>query len=218
MAKRTLPPPAYQCGASAEWRYPEQLVARGTALLKQQCWYWGCDIRRPEGNLLLAHGFARVRPPEGFDGSSCYALEPMPITQLKLWGFGIYVGRAGAGGLFLDRFRCEPRLLEAPRLAPTVWRKEHLPDTRRACGSDREQVAVLLANLIGWIVGYEQQIIAQHGLAYREACLTPWTRGRLSLAADTVLPAWERLAAEVAACCECLPSPPQGAINDGKAL
>jgi hypothetical protein len=104
------------------WRFPERLVSRGTKLLSQQLWYWGCDVRRPEGNLLLDHGFARTRPSEGVQGSTIYALEPTPGAQVILWGFGVFFGRGELGGLFLNRFRFEPLLSEGAALAPAIWR------------------------------------------------------------------------------------------------
>lgn len=72
------------------WRFPERLVSQGTKLLTQQCWYWGCDVRRAEGNLLLERGFTRTRPPAGAEGSTAYALEPALGAQLTLWSFGFF--------------------------------------------------------------------------------------------------------------------------------
>jgi hypothetical protein len=37
-------------------------------------WCWGQDIRRPEGNLLLASGFERHRPPPDVAGNRRYVL------------------------------------------------------------------------------------------------------------------------------------------------
>jgi hypothetical protein len=53
---------------------PEPIRRRGAELLHLQCWLWGCDIRRAEGNLLLAYGFSRQRPPSGAAGSSAYLM------------------------------------------------------------------------------------------------------------------------------------------------
>ena len=47
---------------------------KGQELLHQQCWNWGRDIVRSEGNLLLEAGFLKRRPPGEEAGSSCYTL------------------------------------------------------------------------------------------------------------------------------------------------
>jgi hypothetical protein len=56
---------------------PRELMNRGRTLLHQQCWLWGQDIRRAEGNLLLEYGFERKRPPEGANACSQYSLQLM---------------------------------------------------------------------------------------------------------------------------------------------
>ncbi len=63
---------------------------QGTVLLNQQIWCWGQDIRHREGNLLLAYGFRRHRPPANTHGSSCYELQVNEQTAIRLWGFGFF--------------------------------------------------------------------------------------------------------------------------------
>ncbi|MCS6839908.1 MAG: hypothetical protein NZ701_03935 [Roseiflexus sp.] len=65
---------------------PAHLQQRGAELLHLQCWLWGCDIRRPEGNLLLEYGFSRQRPPAGATGSSAYLRTADPDTVIVLGG------------------------------------------------------------------------------------------------------------------------------------
>lgn len=61
-------------------------------LLDHQLWCLGCDIRSPEGNLLLAFGFERHRPPAGRTGSSAYRLRDAGRSStIVCWGFGIAV-------------------------------------------------------------------------------------------------------------------------------
>lgn len=187
--------------SEAPWRFPERLVSRGTKLLTQQCWYWGCDVRRPEGNLLLALGFDRTRPPEGVAGSTMYALAPAPDAQVILWSFGVFLGRAGAGGLFLDRFRFEPLLVDQATLPPAIWQVEQLPSRGRAVDADRTRLAALLGDLLRWVIAYEQTVLAVQGLAYREACLDQWSRRKLGLPADALVPAWQALAEEIDVSC-----------------
>lgn len=183
------------------WRFPERLVSRGTKLLTQQCWYWGCDVRRPEGNLALELGFARTRPPEGVEGSTMYALEPVPGAQVVLWSFGVFFGRTSVGGVFLDRFRFAPLLTAQATLPPAIWRTEQLPALSPAAASDRTRLSVLLGDLLRWVVAYEHTVLAVQGLAYREGCLAQWSRQKLGLPAAALVPAWQTLTVEIEASC-----------------
>ncbi len=193
------------------WRFPERLVSRGSRLLTQQCWYWGCDVRRPEGNLLLDLGFARTRPPEGVEGSTLYALEPAPGVQLILWSFGVFYGRAGTGGLFLNRFRFEPLLTDQTTLLQEIWQIEQLPNLGRAGDADRARLAGLLCELLRWVIAYEHTVLAVQGLAYREACLAQWSRQKLGLPAHALVPAWQTLAEEIDTSCTSVASETKGA-------
>ena len=76
-------------GASGSTACVQRFAA---ALLDQQMWCWGCDIRHGEGNVLLQYGFSRWRPPEGTLGSTAYQLEAPPSRQVVLWGFGVGIG------------------------------------------------------------------------------------------------------------------------------
>jgi hypothetical protein len=207
----------------AAWRFPERLVSQGTRLLTQQCWYWGCDVRRPEGNLLLEHGFARTRPPAGAEGSTMYTCAPTPGAQVILWSFGVFYGREGAGGLFLNRFRFEPLLTDRAMLPPAIWQMEQLPALGRAADADRTRLAALLGDLLRWVIVYERRVIDTQGLIYREACLAQWSRQRLGLPAAALVPAWEELVGAVAQCAESLEahsSPsnpvPSGVLRPGR--
>ncbi|MFQ3663564.1 MAG: hypothetical protein SNJ69_14380 [Chloroflexaceae bacterium] len=193
------------------WRFPERLVSRGTKLLTQQCWYWGCDVRRPEGNLLLALGFERTRPPAGVEGSTLYTLEPAPGEQLILWSFGVFFGRAGTGGLFLNRFRFEPLLTEQAALPPAIWQIEQLPTLFRAGDADRARLSDLLGDLLRRVVTYELTVLAAQGLAYREACLARWSRSKLGLPADALVPAWQTLTVDIEASCSSAAGATKGA-------
>jgi len=184
--------------APIAWRFPERLVRQGTRLLTQQCWYWGCDVRRPEGNLLLEHGFARARPPAGAEGSTLYSLVPNPGAQLVFWSFGVFYGCAEGGGLFLNRFRCDPQLCALPALPATIWRIEQLPALHRPGLDDRARLSALLDGLIAWTIRYEQRILATQSAAYRQACLAQWSRERLALPADQMVSGWATLADVIA--------------------
>ncbi|GAB4426544.1 MAG: hypothetical protein OHK0015_07530 [Chloroflexi bacterium OHK40] len=198
MAKAAAQRAAARPGVTLAWRFPEALVGRGTRLLTQQCWYWGCDVRRPAGNLLIAHGFTRTRPPADVAGSTLYTYTPAPETQIVLWSFGVFIGRESCGGLFLERFRFEPYLLETSALPPSIWQQQGLPPLHRPREADRARTAALLSDLIAWIVAYEEALPRSEGAAYREACLRQWSRQRLALPADRLIPGWRALADGIA--------------------
>ncbi len=184
--------------AASTWRFPERLVSWGTRLLTQQCWNWGCDVRRPEGNLLLEAGFTRVRPPTGVTGNTLYALHPSPETQIILWSFGIFFGQAASGGLLLNRFRFAPHSMDTPTLPLTIWTQEHLPPLHRPAAADRERLALLLAGLLDWISAYESTVLAEQGVAYREACLAQWSRRKLGVPAAELPARWAILRGDCA--------------------
>ena len=77
----------------------------GTMLFDQQLWCWGQDIRRAEGNALLAYGFTKHRPPEGKHGSTAYEWRSSGRNRVVLWGFGFFYGDGDRGGLFLQRYK-----------------------------------------------------------------------------------------------------------------
>ncbi len=184
--RQSIPEPA--------WSFPERLVSQGTKLLTQQCWYWGCDVRRATGNLLLAHGFQRTRPPTGVTGSTIYALTPTPDTQVLLWSFGVFYGQRDHGGVFLNRFRCAPLLTTTATLPPTIWQIDALPPLTRPSKPDQARLGILLPALFDWICRYERAILTVEGLAYREACVAQWSRQRLALPAAGFVAAWADLA------------------------
>ncbi len=101
----------------------------------------------------------------------------------SLWSFGVFFERAGAGGLFLNRFRFEPLLAEQAALPPAIWQIEQLPTLSRAGDADRARISALLGDLLRRVVAYELTVLAAQGLAYREARLARWSRSKLGLPA-----------------------------------
>jgi hypothetical protein len=181
----------------APWRLPDRLKNRGTKLFTQQAWGWGCDVRRAAGNLLLTHGFARLRRPEGVDGSSMYLLQPDSATQIGLWTFGMFYGQSDCGGLYLDRFHFDPRLTRAVALPPAIWRPEGLPPFDRPSDvADRARLAHLLLAAIDWIVGYETAVLTTLGVDYRRQCLAQWSRAKFALPPEQLPPQWQALRAD----------------------
>ncbi|GAB4203878.1 MAG: hypothetical protein OHK0022_28460 [Roseiflexaceae bacterium] len=167
--------------ASEVRRLPVELRRAGRDLLHQQCWCWGCDIRREGGNLLLEYGFARRRPPAGVQGSSLYTCGCGTDRVAALWGFGLFYGDPARGGLFLRRFEFTPRWLPALDLETPPWQPARLATRDPAREPELWQPAVLLlAEAAGWVAGYEDWVARTQGHAYRQRCLDGWVYGRVS--------------------------------------
>ncbi|GIW05928.1 MAG: hypothetical protein KatS3mg060_0733 [Dehalococcoidia bacterium] len=161
-------------------------------LINQQFWCWGQDIRRPAGNLLLAYGFARTRPPAGVLGSSCYRLTGRAY-EVTLWGWGLLI-TTSAGGIFLPRQGFAPRLVREPLAAP-CWSPDGLPpltdDDDPALGRWFQTAAV-------WIADYELWVLQTAGLAYRRACVAGSPRSSFSLFPELVPALWRHAGDRVA--------------------
>jgi len=157
------------------------IARRGKALLHQQCWLWGQDIKRLEGNLLLVHGFERLRPPDGVSGSSQYTLALPGNQSIRLWGFGIYFG--AESGVFLNRFEFIPR--EA-RMAD-LWQ------AREMTGLPRAKSLTVLSQILRWIGDYEAWVLSTLGVEYRKSCLCGFQDGNATRP-DQIPEAWRALA------------------------
>lgn len=161
-----------------------QLLHRGSVLLHQQCWLWGCDIRRPEGNLLLAYGFVRQPDPEG-KRSTQYTLPLTDGNIVRLWGSGFYFGDEQEG-VFLNRFAFEPRLV---RFDETWQNPAQLKEAPRYLDFQR------LSDACAWIAEYEAWVLEQHGTTYRQACAVGGPDASQPVANMAVR--WRELAAEM---------------------
>ena len=102
----------------------------GQELLDRQCWNWGRDIVRPDGNLLLEAGFLKGRPPEGKAGSNCYTLALPDGDSLMLWGFGLLYGTPQKGGVYLNRFEFRPVWLPSETIPGPIWKPDMIPAAR----------------------------------------------------------------------------------------
>lgn len=162
-------------------------------LLDQQMWCFGQDIEYPHGNLLIRFGFARHRKPASNARISAYSFHPAPGSQIVLWGFGLFYGAEGYGGMFLRRFQFCPTWTAAPALSECVWDPENIPDLRTAASAEQKVcVRHLLADALAWLAGYESWILDTVGVAYRQDCLERWPKAVLE--AERVPDEWRRLA------------------------
>jgi hypothetical protein len=161
-------------------------------LLHQQCWCWGQDIRRADGNLLLEYGFQRSRPPSNIRGSSRYQMRLSARSTITLWGFGFYYARCGRGGVYLNRYDCRPRYCHHAGFLEDVWTIEAMP---QACPRHREthrrEVAYLAAKAMNWISSYEQWVLDRCGKAYRQSTLREWHEP--SILPERLPEEWSRL-------------------------
>jgi len=134
----------------------DQVRPLAAALLDQQMWCWGRDIRWPAGNVLLQHGFKRWRPPEGTIGCTAYQLDLPPDRQVVLWGFGLFFGNRADGGLYLERYTFAPLWTKAGDLRAALWRPEDLPELRPPqTVAERTSLVRLLASALRWVAAYE---------------------------------------------------------------
>jgi hypothetical protein len=168
------------------------------AVLDFQMWCWGQDVHHPDGNLLLAAGLVRHRPPAGEEGSTCYRVALPSGAEVLLWGFGVVCRTAGESALVLKRHAFALRLVPAARLTDAFWRPTQLPRGALVRSvSEAALVRARFAELTAWMAGYERRTIAAVGAAWRHECARRRPRAqrhRLPVAPDTLADAWERIA------------------------
>ena len=167
-------------------------LRRGQELLHRQCWNWGRDIVRPDGNLLLEAGFLQRRPPEGEAGSSCYTLALPDRDSLMLWGFGLLYGTPREGCVFLNRYLFRPRWLPLETVQEPIWKPGMIP-TAQTPPSPRVPVDLTVA-AIRRIADYEEWALARCGLEYRCAILREEDRPAEQLPPQKLPEAWRALA------------------------
>ena len=189
---RTAIPPTAAARRSSP-RLPAALRHAGSVLLDQQMWYWGQDIRRPDGNALTRYGFTRWQPPAPWSGSSAYVLAPDPGRQVVLWGFGFFYGDAASGGVYLARFDFDPFWSARSDLPAALWSPEQLPEFRSPQSpEERLCLSRLLTRALEWIAAYEQWALETLGLDYRTSCAAAWHKKIIP--PIEVPAAWRRLA------------------------
>lgn len=197
MSQRTLKAPIPLQSRRVWMTFPGEFKKRGAALLHQQCWCWGCDIRRQlngeRANLLLEMGFERTPPPDAKLGATMYQKRLDDGQTVTLWGFGMCFGD-DCGGIFISRFAFWPRWGEvaAPKLA---FGTEHLAGFRAAKRLHECQAALdYFGRALHWIADYERQIETLAGPTHRENALQVW--GHTVSAPDTIPRHWEKLAGQ----------------------
>jgi hypothetical protein len=150
---------------------PRDLRREVAALLHQQCWCWGCDIRRPCGNLLVHYGATRVPPLDGRrGGSSAYHVALRDGTWLGLWGFGLAIVPGAGVPVLLGRYTPWPQVLSSGSLT-RVWAPPDLPARTR---TDDASAWWSVLRALRWIATYEAWVLAEAGAEWRDATTHEW--------------------------------------------
>lgn len=144
----------------------------GTELLDVEMWCWGRDIASKSGNHLLEYGFTRERPPGDLQGSSRYSLHLEDGTRIVLWGWGVLYSNSPSNGVFLRRYKFNPRLTTSNDEAAARWAPGEIPGLRPPsnpgeCRGLQKQLRALLT----WISVYESWIREKRGEDYRKGCI-----------------------------------------------
>ncbi len=164
-----------------------------TQLFDQQCWCWGQDIKRQQGNVLLELGMCRYRPADASSGSSLYTAAVESGGQVWLWGFGCAYSEANRGSVFLRRFDF------VPQWSPTdnflgIHEANRLLSFQTPIDARVWQTArTLLVRLTQWIAHYEHWIAENLSVAYREECLRRRQQKPIVPAAE-IASSWEFVA------------------------
>lgn len=175
------------------------LIKFAIDLLSQQCWCWGQDILRPQGNWLMEIGLERIPPPEPYrERGSVYRCSLPHGGSILLRGFGVLIGRPESGGVFLPRYEFTPRHTSTWPLESLPWATAVLPDLQPLNRENHDRCATLTLELLDWITDYERQILKRPGSDYRAATLREWEDGeRYVIPADKMARAWEQLTVRV---------------------
>ena len=167
----------------------------GAALLHQQCWCFGFDIRRrvegERANLLLELGFKRTPPPTGTLGATMYQRREPSGELVTLWGFGMCFGDE-FGGTFISRFAFWPRIgpLAAPDHAFATTHLEAFRAPRRL--EECETALDYFGRALNWLARYEREVERLAGRDHREAALRAWSH-TVARGGETA-PRWNELA------------------------
>ena len=174
---------------------PGAWVRRTERLLHDQCWCWGRDVERADGNLLSEFGFRRIRTPEG--RTFAYELDRAGV-HVVLAGAGLCYGAAGSTrAALLGRYDVRPRLLPRCEVDAAQWAQVGASVFQGAGTRDEESPTsrLLLAGAVRWIAGYEAWVREVAGLDYRASCLAGWPRA--SVPAHRMVEEWVALLAEL---------------------
>ncbi|MFI4876359.1 MAG: hypothetical protein ACIALR_13500 [Blastopirellula sp. JB062] len=185
---------------SIETHDPGEIRRHAVDLFNQQCWCWGRDVLRPEGNWLLERGFDKLQPPPERKecASSVYQLSLSRGRCVILRGFGAFYGDRELGGIFVSRTNFAPCYMSQATLDRPPWSNTDLPRSEPITPTNRRRYSRLLLGLIDWIFEYETDVADRLGLPYREETLFPWTqRKSVSIPAERFASSWRELSLKI---------------------
>lgn len=159
-------------------------------------WCWGCDVRHPDGNLLIRHRLMRHASPDPRFHSAYRAILPGG-TYLTLWGWGIWSANREWGTLFIPRSHFRPQYTAHAQLCPSVWQVTHIPRMNGPCDpSEHRSAHCLLHHTFLWVSRYETWVQTVMGPGYRERAVASWPQRRRlrGMPADEMALSWRNLA------------------------
>lgn len=174
-------PQSHRAAAPArqfETGLPYPLRRDMTRSLAQQFWLFGCDIRRPLGNLLVAFGFDRCEAPVGSRVTASRYTKVLDTGEaLILWGFGLYWSDPHCGDIYLPRHHFAPCVRERAEPPCDAWEPRDIQ--RLVTPSDKADVLRcqrLVLGVTGWMSAYETFVLRVAGAHYRDQAICAWKK------------------------------------------
>lgn len=130
--------------------------------IQQQMYFWGQDVRRPEGNFLVEQGFARS-PTTGLKGTSCYRRD-WQGGHIELYGScaGWY-GKSNGFTFIRPWQRCLIWRSGESTPIPGSWDK-----TLMELSATKNEIYQASLPFLDWLISYEYAVLAEFGRAYRQ--------------------------------------------------
>ena len=174
-------------------------VSFGVALLSQQIWCWGRDILRAQGNWLIEQGFEVIKAPEELErAKNIYSLKISKEQHIMLRGFGIIFTDNRYGSIFVPRYEFLPKYAASSKLNTLPWSTDYLPEFAPPKEIEKQYCSIMLVQLIDWIITYEQNLITNLGIDFRNTIVEEWNNGkRQIIASDNIISEWEKLRNDV---------------------
>lgn len=191
MLTQTIAPPRKPAFCVPSW------CREAAKILDLQLWLFGYDIRRREGNLLIAMGCERIPAPEADTCSSCYRVTLPSGPRLTLRGFGLLCEASHRPhAVFLSRSDFAVNWFESG-FEGMPWRASDLPKNVSVPPHAHEEAADLLARLAGWIAEYEEFVCEEVGIDYRSSAIQERDRDLAAAAFDPRVE-WRRIESDLA--------------------
>ncbi|MBM3969335.1 MAG: hypothetical protein FJ302_05665 [Planctomycetes bacterium] len=166
-------------------------------LFDQQLWCWGEDVKRPNGNLLVACGFERIPPPKGQEQfGSMYSRRIRRGGRIVLRGWGLLISDRKHGAILLKRYGFTPELLSGEEIPTQLWDTSDLPKLISPQSDvDVSRVLFLLSAACRWVVSYETWLRLRIGMKHRETSIEHWKKmKKTNFSCDEVDRLWRLLA------------------------